>query len=70
MGRTGVHTDYLYELGRQSSSMNIDMGQNRGNLDRLFAGGYLGQLSDIASGKLRYNELRTLEHLDVSAMQP
>jgi hypothetical protein len=47
--------------------MNIDMGQNRKMVDRLFTGGYLGQLSDIASGELRYNELRTLKHLDVSA---
>jgi hypothetical protein len=55
-------TDYLYELGRQAANMRTEVGQNKTMLDPLFAGGFLGVDSDIASGELRKHEFRTLSH--------
>ncbi|GHP02958.1 hypothetical protein PPROV_000171300 [Pycnococcus provasolii] len=56
----GPQEDYLYELGRQSSNMNIDMGANSKFLDSKFAGQNsnftMGAESDIASGRYRFRE--------------
>jgi hypothetical protein len=55
--------DVLYQLGAQSSSMRIDMGARAGMIDDLFVGKFMGKQADIASGELRPNERRTLEHI-------
>ena len=55
--------DALTELGRGSSSMRIDMGAREGMIDSLFVGQFLGRKSDIASGELRTEELRTLNNI-------
>lgn len=60
--------DVLYQLGKQSSSMNIDMGAKKGIIDDLFLskgdGSFsMGVQSDIASGILRSEELRSFAHL-------
>ncbi len=60
--------DVLYQLGKQSSSMRIDMGARRGIVDDLFIGKSdgtftMGHQSDIASGALRTEELRTFSNL-------
>jgi ATPase family associated with various cellular activities (AAA) len=53
----------LFQLGAQSNSMRIDMGQRKGMIDELFTGNFLGVQADIASGELRKDELRTFSHL-------
>ena len=55
--------DYLYELGRQSASMRTEVGAKRGQVDDLFTGRFLGVDADIASGELRYSEVRTLSNV-------
>lgn len=61
--------DYLVELGKQSTNTNINVGARKGAVDDVFAGTLnakfnLGAESDIASGKLRYDdEVRTFENI-------
>jgi len=60
--------DALFQLGKQASSMRIDMGARRGLIDDLFIGKSDGQFSmgvqsDIASGELRKEELRSFANL-------
>ncbi|KAK3254105.1 hypothetical protein CYMTET_36667 [Cymbomonas tetramitiformis] len=62
--------DYLYELGRQSVNTNIDVGAKTGNIDSLFTGGFLGVDGDIASGRLRNYEIRSLSHIDGDYYMP
>eukprot|EP00959_Pyramimonas_sp_CCMP1952_P322597 6750627-Pyramimonas_sp.AAC.2 len=61
----GFAADYLYEIGRQAANMRTEVGQNKTNLDALFAGRFLGVDSDIASGELRKIEFRSLQHIQV-----
>ena len=61
-------TDVLTQLGKGSSSMRIDMGARKGLIDDLFLskgdGSFsMGVQSDIASGALRTEELRTFANL-------
>lgn len=58
-----LDNDYLYELGRQSTNTNTNVGARAGMIDPKFVGNFLGADGDIASGELRWNETRTLEHL-------
>lgn len=58
-----LENDFLYELGRQSTNMNTNVGARAGMIDPKFVGSFLGADGDIASGELRWNETRTLEHL-------
>ena len=61
--------DYLVELGRQSANTNVEVGARLGAVDDVFAGTAnknfnLGAESDIASGKLRYQDMpRTYNNL-------
>ena len=55
--------DYLYELGKKSASMRIDMGAKTGLIDSLFTGKFMGQQADIANGELRTYERRTFANL-------
>ena len=61
-------TDYLVELGKQSSNTNTAVGARKGLIDDVFAGTAnskfnLGADSDIASGELRFSEMRTFANL-------
>lgn len=61
--------DFLLRLGKESSNTNTEVGARRGAIDDLFIGTgrggkfVLGEDSDIASGDLRYNELRTFGNI-------
>ncbi|CAG9462170.1 unnamed protein product [Pedinophyceae sp. YPF-701] len=56
--------DLLAAIGKkQNYNINVDHGQNIEHLDHLYAGGFLGQKSDIASGELRTWDFRSFNNL-------
>ncbi|CAL5221664.1 g3892 [Coccomyxa viridis] len=60
----GTKADYLSNLGQaQEYNINVTHGQNSKMIDHLFTGNVLGHESDIADGRLRGYEFRSLNNI-------